>query len=71
MNNNPCLVCQMLNEDKNNSFCVNCEKRINYVQQLEEQLNYSMSYTNTSIYARCNSPSENRMTCKLRMTFGC
>ena len=49
MKNNPCLVCQLRYEDKNNSFCRKCDKRIAYVQQLEEELNFSMSYTNNSM----------------------
>jgi hypothetical protein len=68
MKNNPCLACRMRDEDKNNSLCRKCERRVDYVQQLEEELNFSMSYTNTSIYARFKYPTETRMTGRLRMT---
>ena len=69
MNNNPCLVCRMRYQDKNNSLCRNCDKRVDYVQQLEEELNFSMSYNNTNIYTRFKYPTETKMTNRLRMTF--
>jgi len=51
MKNNPCRVCRMRDEDKNNRLCLGCEKRIIYDQQLEQELNFSKSYTDTCLYA--------------------
>jgi hypothetical protein len=42
----------MRDEDKNNRLCLGCEKRIIYDQQLEQELNFSKSYTDTCLYAR-------------------
>jgi hypothetical protein len=46
----------MRDEDKNNSLCTDCDKRIGYVRHLEQELNYSMSYTDTSLHARDSFP---------------
>ncbi len=34
---NPCLSCDFLNQDKNNSRCENCDDRIKYFKQIELQ----------------------------------
>ena len=34
MNPNPCLCCPKINEDKNNTECTRCKKRIRYVRLL-------------------------------------
>ena len=70
MKNNPCLICRLRYEDKNNSRCRKCDKRLDYVQQLEEELHFSMSYTNTSIFDRFEYSTETKMTGRLGMTFG-
>ncbi|MEE4261345.1 MAG: hypothetical protein V2I56_01565 [Desulfobacteraceae bacterium] len=70
MKNNPCLVCRMRDEDKNNRLCRECEKRIGYVQKLEQELNFSMSYDNTRLYARVGSPLEAALPGGLRTVFG-
>jgi hypothetical protein len=43
MNSNPCLCCEMIDEDKNNATCIRCEKRITYVAHLERTLVYCPS----------------------------
>lgn len=42
MKHNAYLVCRMHDEDKNDSLCIQCDKRISYVQHLEQELNFSM-----------------------------
>jgi hypothetical protein len=44
MKSTPCLECPMKNEDKNNSVCLNCDKRIRYVRYLQRSLNYCAAY---------------------------
>jgi len=43
MNTNPCLCCEMIDEDKNNAICIRCDKRIKYVAHLERSLVYCPS----------------------------
>ena len=43
MNTNPCLCCEMINEDKNNATCMRCDRRIRYVENLERTLSYCPS----------------------------
>lgn len=38
---NPCLQCQRLEKDKNNSQCRTCEKRIAYLRELARDLEFS------------------------------
>ena len=44
METNPCLNCARRNHNKNNPLCRNCDKRIDYVNHLEMNLNYPFSY---------------------------
>lgn len=69
MKNNPCLGCRMRDKDKNNSLCLKCEKRVGYVQQLEQELNFSASYSDTGLYVRFHNPLQTRQTGRLRMAF--
>lgn len=41
MKTNPCLQCQLKNQDKNNSMCMQCNKRLEYVSYLERELNFA------------------------------
>lgn len=41
---NPCLSCNGKDRNKNNPICLNCEKRLEYVNHLEIELNYTFSY---------------------------
>jgi hypothetical protein len=41
---NPCLSCSGKDQNKNNPICIHCEKRLEYVNQLEMKLNYTFSY---------------------------
>ena len=70
MKHNPCLACRMLKEDKNNSHCTKCDKRIGYVQQLEQELNFSMSYADTGFFARISIPLETNPPGRLKTVFG-
>jgi hypothetical protein len=38
MDTNPCLCCEMINEDKNNDTCTRCDRRVRYVEKLERTL---------------------------------
>ena len=38
MVHNPCKNCFKISEDKNNSVCLACTERMNYVQQLDQSL---------------------------------
>jgi hypothetical protein len=60
----------MRDQDKNNSLCVECEKRVGYVQRLEQELNFSMSYNDTGLYARVSYPLENSLPGGLKTVFG-
>ena len=70
MKHNPCLVCRMRDEDKNNSLCIQCDKRIGYVQHLEQELNFSMSYTSTRLYTRVSYQLETNLPGRLKMAHG-
>jgi len=41
MNCHPCRECPMLEKDKNNPTCRDCNKRLQYVDQLERRLEFS------------------------------
>jgi hypothetical protein len=41
MQHHPCRECAMLEQDKNNATCRDCNKRLQYVNELELQLNFS------------------------------
>ncbi len=41
---NPCLNCTKRNHNKNNPICRDCDKRIDYVNHLEIELNGTFSY---------------------------
>ena len=43
MKSNPCLLCQLKNQDKNNPMCMHCDKRFNYLSCLERELNFAMT----------------------------
>jgi len=43
MKPNPCLQCQLINQDKNNQLCMYCHKRLDYVRHPEKELNFSMT----------------------------
>jgi hypothetical protein len=45
MKSNPCLQCQLGNQDKNNQMCMSCHKRIDYVNHLDRELNFVMTNT--------------------------
>jgi hypothetical protein len=51
MNANPCLDCSMKDQDKNNERCLHCKKRVQYVEELAIQLNFSASYADDSYSA--------------------
>ena len=70
MKNNPCRMCRMRDEDKNNRLCLGCEKRIIYVQQLDQELNFSKSYTDARLYARVSYPLASAFPGRLRTDFG-
>ena len=44
MESNPCLSCSGKDQNKNNPNCINCDKRIEYINDLAMKLNYSLSY---------------------------
>jgi len=44
MEPNPCLNCTGRDQNKNNPICRDCDKRIEYVNCLERNLNFSASY---------------------------
>ena len=44
MDLNPCLNCTRKELNKNNPICRDCKKRIDYVNSLELELNYTASY---------------------------
>jgi hypothetical protein len=48
----------MRDENKNNSLCRGRKKRIGYVQQLEQELKYSKSYTGSGLLSRVSIPLE-------------
>ena len=35
---NPCKSCDLINEDKNNSECMSCDKRMEYLRKIEEDM---------------------------------
>lgn len=41
MNMNPCRTCSHIDEDKNTPICMNCDLRIKYVRDLDQQLDFS------------------------------
>jgi hypothetical protein len=45
MKSNPCLQCQLGNQDKNNQMCMYCHKRLDYVSHLERELSFAMTNT--------------------------
>ena len=47
MKSNPCLLCQLKDQDKNNQMCMHCIKRLEYVSHLERELNFAMTNTET------------------------
>ena len=44
MKPNPCLSCTGEKKDKNNEVCRDCERRIEYINHLDLELNYFLSY---------------------------
>lgn len=68
MKHNPCLDCRLRDEDKNNNRCLECQKRVDYVHQLELKLNFSRSYTNTGLYERHYYPLESKLAGRLKMS---
>ncbi len=47
MRSNPCLQCQLKNQDKNNQICLHCAKRLEYVSYIERELSFAMTNTET------------------------
>lgn len=45
MKSNPCLQCQLKNQDKNNQICMHCNKRLDYVSHIEKELSFAMTNT--------------------------
>jgi hypothetical protein len=45
MKPNPCLSCNRREKDKNNPVCKDCAKRVEYINQLDLELNYIHSYS--------------------------
>ena len=43
MKSNPCLHCQLKDQDKNNQKCRHCVKRFEYVSYLNRDLNFAMT----------------------------
>ena len=41
MQSHPCRECPRLDQDKNNPTCRRCNKRLQYVDELERRLNFS------------------------------
>jgi len=48
MKSNPCLKCPTGDKDKNNKTCMHCDKRIQYVCELDQALDFS----------RCNTAAD-------------
>ena len=69
MKRNPCMSCRMLDKDKNNKLCLNCKKRVGYLQQLEQELNFSITYTNTGLYEPISYAMEFRLTGKFNKEY--
>lgn len=44
---NPCLSCNRKDQNKNNPVCRDCDKRIEYVNRLEMELNFTFCYSET------------------------
>lgn len=51
MKKSPCLECPLKDEDKNNSACSNCKKRMVYVSGLARRLEFSASYAGDPTHA--------------------
>ena len=49
MKSNPCLLCQLIDQDKNNQMCKHCAKRLEYLRHLEKELSYAMTNTETKL----------------------
>jgi hypothetical protein len=45
MEPSPCLSCAGRDQNKNNRICRDCNKRIDYVNRLERNLNFAASYS--------------------------
>jgi hypothetical protein len=45
MKSHPCLNCPDGDKDKNNQTCMQCEKRVQYVADLDKALHFSLCYT--------------------------
>lgn len=56
MSKNPCLSCRMIDEDKNNPTCRQCDMRVRYVAQLENSLAFCWSSKGRHAVARCSLP---------------
>ena len=47
MRSNPCMLCALKSQDRNNQMCMQCDKRLDYVKYLEKELSYAR--TNTDV----------------------
>jgi hypothetical protein len=44
---NPCRLCQLKDQDKNNRICMHCVKRLEYVSAIERELSFGMTNAET------------------------
>jgi hypothetical protein len=47
MKSHPCLNCPSGDKDKNNKICMHCDKRIQFVFNLDKELDFSLCNTKT------------------------
>jgi hypothetical protein len=57
MKSNPCLLCQLKDQDKNNPMCMHCVNRLEYVNYLERELSFGMTHTETKTPAPPRLPA--------------
>jgi hypothetical protein len=57
MTHNPCKKCSKVNEDKNNSVCRKCEKRLLYVTHLEQAFGSPAAGTNSDAFVQLPFPT--------------
>ena len=55
----------MMDQDKNNAFCLNCEKRVRYVASLEAGLSYPFSNAEEASFSLLRGLNRSFFSCTL------
>jgi hypothetical protein len=60
MKSNPCRLCQLKDQDKNNQICMHCVKRLDYVSFIERELSFGMTNAETKTPATPGFPMRSK-----------